>query len=288
VQSLCFLVAESETLEEREARRASVGRSSGETYLDTLRALVPAATLDLIRPAEDGAAIPDGEALGGYDAVFLTGSPLHLYEDSPEVRRQLDFMRAVFVAGTPAFGSCAGLQVATAAAGGTVRANQRGYEAGFARRITRTAAGQGHPLLAGRPEAYDAPAVHSDEVERLPDGAVALAGNRVTAVQAAEIRYGNGVFWGVQYHPELPLSDVAAALRRQSDELMKAGFARDEGEVEAYAARVEALHNDPKRRDAAWQLGLDAQVADPALRSIELRNFIDHLVRPTRAQRGRG
>jgi GMP synthase (glutamine-hydrolysing) len=288
VQSLRFLVAESETLEEREARRASVGRSSGETYLDTLRALVPAATLDLLRPAEDGAAVPDGEALGGYDAVFLTGSPLHLYEDSPEVRRQLDFMRAVFVAGTPAFGSCAGLQVATVAAGGTVRPNRRGYEAGFARRITRTAAGQGHPLLVGRPEAYDAPAVHSDEVERLPNGAVALAGNRVTAVQAAEIRYGNGVFWGVQYHPELPLSDVAAALRRQSDELMKTGFARDEGEVEAYAARVEALHNDPKRRDAAWQLGLDAQVADPALRSMELRNFVDHLVRPTRAQRGRG
>jgi GMP synthase (glutamine-hydrolysing) len=204
------------------------------------------------------------------------------------VRRQLDFMRAVFVAGTPAFGSCAGLQVATVAAGGTVRPNQRGYEAGFARRITRTAAGQGHPLLAGRPEVYDAPAVHSDEVERLPDGAVALAGNRVTAVQAAEIRYGNGVFWGVQYHPELPLSDVAAALRRQSDELMKAGFARNEGEVEAYAARVEALHDYPKRRDAAWQLGLDAQVADPALRSIELRNFIDHLVRSTQAQRGRG
>jgi GMP synthase (glutamine-hydrolysing) len=288
VLPLRFLVAESETADAREARRASVGRSSGETYLETLRALGPDVVLDLIRPAENGSAIPDGEALGGYDAVFLTGSPLHVYEDSPEVRRQLDFMRAVFMAGTPAFGSCAGLQVAAAAAGGTVRANQQGYEAGFARRITRTAAGMGHPLLAGRPDSYDAPAVHSDEVERLPDGAFALAGNRVTAVQAAEIRHGNGVFWGVQYHPELPLSDIAAALRRQSAELMDAGFARDEQEVESYVARIEALHDDPERRDAAWQLGLDAQVADPALRSIELRNFIEHLVRPTRAQRGRG
>jgi GMP synthase (glutamine-hydrolysing) len=288
VTSLHFLVAESETPAAREARRASVGRSSGETYLDTLRALSPGATLDLIRPAEDGAAVPGRAGLDGYDAVFLTGSPLHVYEDSPEVRRQLDFMRAVFASGTPAFGSCAGLQVAAAAAGGTVRANRRGYEAGFARRITRTAAGHGHPLLAGRPEAYDAPAVHSDEVERLPDGAVALAGNRVTAVQAAEIRHGKGVFWGVQYHPELPLSEIAAAVRRQSNELMEAGLVNDKDEVEAYALRVEALHRDPKRRDAAWQLGLDAQVADAALRSIELRNFVDHLVGPTRGQRGRG
>ncbi|WP_202397233.1 type 1 glutamine amidotransferase [Teichococcus coralli] len=285
--SLRFLVAESETPEARAARRASVGRSSGETYLGILRALSPGAALDLIRPAEEGAAVPDRAGLEGYDAVFLTGSPLHVYEDTPEVRRQLDFMRAVFASGTPAFGSCAGLQVATAAAGGTVRANRRGCEAGFARRITRTAAGQGHPLLAGRPEAYDAPAVHSDEVEQLPEGAVALAGNRVTAVQAAEIRSGRGVFWGVQYHPELPLSEIAAALRRQSAALMEAGLARDEGEVEAYAARVDALHRDPRRRDAAWQLGLDAQVADPAQRSIELRNFVEHLVGPTRGQRGR-
>jgi GMP synthase (glutamine-hydrolysing) len=288
VKPLRFLVAESETPEARETRRASVGRSSGETYLDTLRALVPNTTLDLIRPAEEGAALPDREVLDGYDALFLTGSPLHVYEDSPEVRRQLDFMRAVFEAGVPSFGSCAGLQVATAAAGGAVRANRRGHEAGFARRITRTEAGRGHPLLAGRPDAYDAPAVHSDEVDRLPEGAVLLAGNRVTTVQAAEIRHGNGVFWGVQYHPELPLSDIAAALRRQSEELIKAGFVQDEGEVEAYAARIDALHENPARRDAAWQLGLDAQVTDPALRSLELRNFIEHLVRPTQGRRGRG
>jgi GMP synthase (glutamine-hydrolysing) len=282
-----FLVAESETPAAREARRASVGRSSGETYLDTLRALIPGAALDLIRPAEDGAKVPDSDGLAGYDGVFLTGSPLHVYQDTPEVRRQLDFMRAVFASGSPAFGSCAGLQVATAAAGGSVRENKRGHEAGFARRITRTTAGIGHPLLDGRPDAYDAPAVHSDEVERLPEGGTALAGNRVTSVQAAEIRYAGGVFWGVQYHPELPLSEIAAALRRQTEDLMQQGLALDERAVEAQAARIEALHHAPGRRDAAWQLGLDEQVTDPAIRSLELRNFVKHLVKPTRSARGR-
>ena len=280
-----FLVAESETPEQRDQRRASVGRSSGETYLDTLRALAPGATCDLVRPAEDGAEVPGQVALAAYDAVFLTGSPLHVYQDTPAVRRQLAFMRSVFASGTPAFGSCAGLQVAVAAAGGTVRETRRGHEAAFARRIVATAAGRGHPLLAGRPAAWDAPAIHSDEVERLPEGAVLLAGNAVSAVQAAEIRHGNGVFWGVQYHPELTLKEVAAAVRRQGEELLQQGLAQGQRDVDDHADRIEALHREPARRDLAWQLGLDRQVTDPVLRQTELRNFILHLVRPVMQSR---
>ena len=45
-----FLVAESETEAARDRRRASTGRSSGETYVDLLRTLVPGARCDLVRP----------------------------------------------------------------------------------------------------------------------------------------------------------------------------------------------------------------------------------------------
>jgi GMP synthase (glutamine-hydrolysing) len=277
-----FLVAESETPDAREKRRASVGRSSGETYLDILRKLAPGASCDRVQPADADASLPAGATLGGYDAVFLTGSPLHLYEESPETRRTVAFMRAVFASGTPAFGSCAGLQVATVAAGGSVRPNALRLEAGFARRITPTADGRSHPLLAGRPAAYDAPAIHTDEVDALPPGATLLAGNRLTAVQAAEIRFGGGVFWGVQYHPEIGLDEVAGALRRQADTLVEAGLARGEDDVEAYARQVDALHREPGRRDLAWRLGLDEQVTDERLRLAEMHNFIGALVRPGR------
>src|SRR3954468_21506684 len=220
---LRFLVVESETQQARRERRNRVGQSSGETYIDTLLELAPGARCDQVKPADQGAEWPDAAGLAGYDGVFFTGSPLHLYEDTPVVRRILDFMRAVFASGTPSFGSCAGLQVATVAAGGTVRPNVRGYEAAFPRRITRTEQGRSHPLLAGRPASYDAAAVHTDEVATLPEGAVLLAGNRVTAVQAAEIRFAAGVFWGVQYHPELGLDEVAGALRRQAGGFIEGG-----------------------------------------------------------------
>ena len=286
--TLRLLVAESESPAERESRRRTAGRSSGEAYADTLQDLSPGASCDLVRPAEDGAAETDLAALEAYDGVFLTGSPLHVYCDTPEVRRQLDFMRAVFASGTPSFGSCAGLQVAVAAAGGTVGENRQGHEFAFARRITPTAAGRTHPLLAGRPAAYDALSIHSDQVVQLPENATLLASNAGTAVQAAEVRQGPGVFWGVQYHPELPIGDIAAALRRQAEDLIEQGVAPDTAAVEAYAAQLDALDREPERRDLAWRLGVDRQVTSPAMRQTELKNFLLHLVGPVRAARGRG
>ena len=282
---LRFLVAESEPPEARDERRRSVGRSSGEMYQDVLHSLVPDAACTRITPADENSLVPDADQISDYDAVFLSGSPLHLYDDSAETRREVAFMRDVFASGTPSFGSCAGLQVAVVAAGGTVRKMRVRHEAGFARRITPTEAGRDHPLLAGRPPAYDAPAVHGDEVDRLPDGATLLASNAVTPVQAVEIRARGGIFWGVQYHPELSLEEVAAALCRQADDLIEHGLARDRSDVEQSAELIDALGREPERHDLAWRLGLDEQVTREALRRTELRNFIDRLVEPTRARR---
>lgn len=281
-----FLIAESETREAREKRRSSTGRSSGESYSQTLRSIVPGAICELIQPVETNGREAPSADLSDYDAVFLTGSPMHVYKDTPQVRRQLAFMRSVFDSATPSFGSCAGLQVAVAAAGGSVRENRR-HEIGFARRITPTDAGRSHPLLAGRPPVYDAAAIHSDEVEHLPEDGTLIATSAMTRVQAAEIRYGDGVFWGVQYHPELPLSEIADALRRQSGDVMEQGLARSEADVEAYASLVDALDREPCRLDIAWRLGVNEQVTEAARRQTELRNFIEHLVKPTMSRRGR-
>ena len=281
------LVAESEPPQARERRRESARYSAGESFARTLAWLSPGICVDRAKPADADSAVISPAEIALYDAVFLTGSPLHVYDDTPEVRREIAFMRAVYASGTPAFGSCAGLQVATVAAGGTVRPMGDRREAGFARRLWKTADGRDHPLLAGRPPVWDAPAVHTDEVEALPQGAILLASNATTRVQAAEIRHDRGIFWGVQYHPELSLAEIAAALRRQSGDLLEHGLARDEAAVEAHAALVDSLDTDPDRLDLAWRLGLDEQVTDKALRSTELANFFRHLVGPTRERRRR-
>ena len=54
-----FLIAESENPNARERRRANVGRSSGETYADTLRTIAHDAVCDQVRPSENGVGLPD-------------------------------------------------------------------------------------------------------------------------------------------------------------------------------------------------------------------------------------
>ncbi len=277
-----FLVAESETADQRDARRRHAGKSSGETYAATLEQLRPDARITIVAPADDDAGQLDAAALRAFDAVFVTGSPLHVYDDTPPVRRQLAFMRAVFASGTPSFGSCAGLQLAVAAAGGSVRKMPERIEAGVARRITATADGRTHPLLAGRAPSWDAPAIHGDEVEQLPDDATLLASNAVTRIQAAEIRHDGGIFWGVQYHPELAPREIAIALRRQADDLIEAGLAETQDDVERRAAELDALHDSPDRRSLLWALGVDREFAHEASRRLELTNFLDHFT-PSRA-----
>ena len=280
-----FLVAESETPDERAARRKSAGRSAGESFAATLDQLAPGCTTDFTTPSDVDVEPMTPDAIAAYDAVFLSGSPLHVWQDTPETRAQLAFMRAVFASGTPSFGSCAGLQVAVAAAGGTVRRLAERREAGIARRIVRTDAGHNHPLLAGRPAAWDAPAIHGDEVDELPPGAVLLATSDAVRVQAVEIRHDRGLFWGVQTHPELAPGEIAAALRRQADDLIEAGLARDEADVEAQAALLDRLHETPGDRALRWRLGIDAEFAEEPRRRRELIAFITHVATPARAAR---
>ena len=279
VDAMRFLVVESETEREREERRASAGKSAGESFAATLRQMLDGCSIRSVTPSDPDVQPTTSADVAQSDAVFLSGSPLHVYDDTDETRRQIAFMREVFASGTPSFGSCAGLQIAVAAAGGRVRKMVARQEAGIAHGITRTDEGRDHALLAGRPVACDAPAIHGDEVEELPKGSILLASNAAVHVQAAEIRCGNGVFWGVQYHPELAPGEIAAALRRQSSELQEAKLADTDEDVEVQASLLDDLHRQPERTSRRWRLGVGAEFAQEDLRRRELRNFLDHVPR---------
>jgi GMP synthase (glutamine-hydrolysing) len=197
-------------------------------------------------------------------------------------------MRAVYASGTPAFGSCWGIQIGAAAAGGDVRPNPKGREIGFARRLTPTEAGRTHPMLADRPASYDAPAIHLDAVVSPPGDCIVLATNAMSEIQAAEIRSDGGTFWGVQYHPEFSLAELAAILERRFDILIREGFCATTTDAAAYVADLRALHGEPDRPDLAWRHGLDAEVLDPERRTREIRNFVEHRVKVEKSRKGRG
>ncbi|HJE23921.1 MAG TPA: type 1 glutamine amidotransferase [Methylorubrum populi] len=271
---LRLLIADGNDRDGRAKREAAIGSTTSQAFAAVVGDLAPEAACTLLNPADAGAGLEAG--LDAYDGLVLTGSTLRLAEGGPAVERQLDLMRGALEAGLPVFGSCWGMQVAAAVAGGEVGKNPRGPEYGFARRLAATGAGAAHPLLAGRGHAWDAPAIHLDAVLSAPPGACVLAANAVLDVQAIEIRYGRGLFWGTQYHPETDFDELAALLRLSAEEVVTAGLAADHGAVGTYADDIAELTDDdgPARRHRAWRLGIGADVLEAGQRRREIGNFL--------------
>lgn len=278
--SLRFLIVEGNTREVREAYRAAQGVTPAEGFGQVMTGIAGMGRYDILNAADADAALPAGTSFSDYDAAVLTGSALHLWQRQPEAMRQIEVSRALFRAGIPFFGSCWGLQVAAVAAGGDVHRNPRGREMGIARKITRNAEGRLHPLLAGRPDVFDAPCSHLDEVAVPPPGSTVLASNAISHVQAAEFHHDGGTFWGVQYHPEYTLADLAFLIDRRGSALIEEGFFADAAAKDRYVAELRQLAGDAPDKGLCWQHGLGSDVIDPAQRVTELRNFIESRVKP--------
>ncbi len=264
------------------------GVPASKGYSNLLRELLPGAAVDICYPGDPAATLPEGEGLEGYDGIAITGSALHVYNGGPEVMRQVELMRAALATGTPLFGSCWGLQVIAAAAGGSVRKNPKGREIGFGRGIRLTEAGRKHPMYVGKLDVFNAPTVHLDEVEAVPPGTTVLATNAVSAVQSVEIRTNGSVAWAVQYHPEYPLRELAAIVRRIGTRLIGEGFFADEDGVMGFAQDLDVLDRDPECKRLSWLHGISQNVLNKKLRVSEVANWIEFQVLPTRVKRGRG
>jgi GMP synthase (glutamine-hydrolysing) len=228
----------------------------------------------------DGETFPQGMALKDFTGVVITGSPLNVYHDIPNVRSQIDLAREIFDAGIPSFGSCWGLQLMTAALGGSVRLNPKGREFGIARNIAMTDDGRAHALYAGKAPAFDALCSHEDEVAALPTCGTVLASNHVSRIQAAEMADGEKSFWGVQYHPEFDFNILAALMLSGPDRYVKAGYQREPGGIEMVANEYRTLAADPSRSDLAWRHGVTENVLDPTLQRVEFANWLRAKIAP--------
>ena len=283
--TLRLLIIEGNVRADRDAYSAGFGRTASEAYAATLAELAPDVVTDICLAADADEALPFGVTLADYDGVFITGSSLNVYDGGPAIERQIALARAVFASGTPMFGSCWGLQVASAAAGGVVARNPRGREIGVARAIRPTPTGVGHPLLAGRTAPFEALCSHIDYVATVPDRSKVLAGNAMSEVQAIEIAFEGGLFWGVQYHPEFSLAEIAAIVVRRAAALAREGVFPTEQDALNFGAGLARLEREPAPRGLAERLGLGPEVLDPGRRRLELVNFLEHQVRPRRARR---
>ncbi len=67
----------------------------------------------------------------------------------------------------------------------------------------------------------------------------------------------------------------------RAPQLIEQGFFADAADAGGYLRQMEALHADPSRKDLAYRLGIGADVLDRRVRTCEVRNWLDRLVKPS-------
>lgn len=138
-----------------------------------------------------------------YDGLIWGGSSLNIYNDTPEIRRQISFMKECFKNINKILAICWGMQVAVTASGGEVKKGVKGSHIGIANEVQLTDNGIKNYFYKDKSKKFNTPAFNFDEVVTVPQNAVHLAFNKINNIQSLNFKSGVSEIWGIQYHPEI-------------------------------------------------------------------------------------
>ncbi len=262
-RSLKILVIDSNPSAENERLAGKDGMGIGSRYAAVLEKLDPTASISIASPYQNDVAQDDAaEELQRFDGLVFTGSGVSWSVADERANCLARIMAKGFTLGLPVFGSCNGMQLAAVLLGGSVSESPNGREDGVAQGIKLTAAGQIHPMMAGRSSMYAALCVHRDEVIALPARARLLGTNVHSQVQAFSYESDGVDFWGTQYHPEFDPVFLANYL------LAKRRLTKEDAEM--------LMHIDSDEA-AAEAFGTTPSAMGFASRTQELGNWLDHI-----------
>lgn len=278
-ENLKFLIIDGYSRKSRDHLELSGMKLAWKLYADMLVQHLASVEYVVLLPSDQGVEMPSAKELEKYAGIIWTGCDLTIYHaDNPSVVKQIALAKDVYEVGIPSFGSCWGIQMAVAAAGGKVEANPKGREMGLARKIHLSEEAAAHPMFEGKPRVFDAFISHDDMITFLPQGAQYLAGNNFTKVQAIAVTHKNGTFWATQYHPEYNLHEMARLIAAREEKLIRMGFFENHDDLLRMVLQMEQLFEDPSRKDLRWQLGIDEDVLDDGIRQCEFVNWLNKLV----------
>ncbi len=197
--------------------------------------LAPLAALSVVRPYEADPPEPEG-----FDGVLCTGSPRSVLEGEPWMERLGAYLLSA-AARRPVLCICFGHQVVGRALGARVERNPWGREAGTAE-VRLTEAGRSDPLFQGLPDPLLVQQAHEDHLAELPEGAVLLATNRQSPVQAFAYRANLRC---LQFHPEMDAARsraLAEARRSRLDQTAPGGAAAVLSSIRETSQATRCLH----------------------------------------------
>ena len=208
-------------LREENKNFSTVGiQTHTESLKDSLNYYTNDLQFDVINPSSDVSLNIIKDKLSTYNGLIWGGSSLNIYNDTPEIRRQIEFMKECQKKVKNILAICWGMQVAVTAAGGEVK-KANGSHIGIANEITINERGLVHPLYRDKDKKFNSPAFNFDEVKTLPKDAICLASNKINKVQSLYFKINETNVWGLQYHPEITYEKMISLIEFRKDKLIE-------------------------------------------------------------------
>ena len=216
---------------------------------------------DVVNPSSDVSLKTVKDKLLKYDGLVWGGSSLNIYNDTPEIRRQIEFMKECQKKVKNILAICWGMQVAVTAAGGEVK-KAEGSHIGIANEITINENGLNHPIYRNKEKKFNSPAFNFDEVKTLPQNAVCLASNKINKVQSLYFKVNETNVWGLQYHPEITYEKMISLIEFRKDRLIE---------------NRKVFNNEQDVKNHISFIKKEISITDKEKRMVELKNWLNQL-----------
>ena len=255
-----ILIVEGNLREENQNFSTSGIQTHTQSLQDSLANFTNELDMDVVNPSSDEDIDVKVKELNKYDGLIWGGSSLNIYNDTPEIRRQIQFMKECQKKVKNILAICWGMQVAVTAAGGVVKKSSNGAHIGIANQLIINEQGIKHPLYSGKKNNFNTPAFNFDEVATLPENGVCLASNKINKVQSMYFKINNNNVWGLQYHPEITYQKMIQLIKFRKDRLIE-------------TRKVFANHDQVDEHISFIEK--EISISDNQQRMIELRNWLN-------------
>ncbi len=256
-----ILIVEGNLKEENQNFSSSGIQTHTQSLRDSLACFTENLDIDVINPSSDSDIDKKVKELNKYDGLIWGGSSLNIYNDTPEIRKQIHFMRECQKKVKNILAICWGMQVAVTAAGGEVK-KSIGAHIGIANDLTINNEGLKHPLYKDKINNFNTPAFNFDEVVTLPNNGICLASNKVNKIQSIYFEINNNKIWGLQYHPEITYEKMIQLIKFRKDRLIE--------------NRKVFTNYDQVNKHISF-IEKEILISDKQQRMIELKNWLNSL-----------
>jgi GMP synthase (glutamine-hydrolysing) len=256
-----LLIVEGNLREENKSFSTVGIQTHTESLKDSLNYYTNDLQFDVINPSSDVSLNIIKDKLSTYNGLIWGGSSLNIYNDTPEIRRQIEFMKECQKKVKNILAICWGMQVAVTAAGGEVK-KANGSHIGIANEITINERGLVHPLYRDKDKKFNSPAFNFDEVKTLPKDAICLASNKINKVQSLYFKINETKVWGLQYHPEITYEKMISLIEFRKDKLIEnRKVFKSEKDIEDHISFIKK----------------EVSISNKEKRMVELKNWLNQL-----------